>query len=81
MATGKTCSKFDVVVAEMLMDLPEEVCGILAAVLEFRLLNHVSEDAEGISDVYEVTLLAKFYGAVRVQDFRPIAIWSVFLKL
>ena len=36
---------------------------------------------EEVWDVYEVTLLAKFYGAVRVQDFRPIAVWSVPLKL
>lgn len=81
LASGKTCSKQDMVVAEMLVDLPEDVCDILAGIFELRLLNHVSEDSEVIWDEYEVSLIAKKYGAVRVQDFRPIAVWSVFLKM
>ncbi len=81
LASGKTCSKFDMVVAEMLSDLPDELLDLLADVYRYRIMNHHSEDDDELFDQHEATLIAKFFGAVRVKDYRPIAVLSVFLKL
>ena len=40
---GKT-SADDLIVAEMLLDLSDDIFGVLAAAFQLRLLNHTSED-------------------------------------
>ena len=79
--TGKTCSKYDIVVAEMIFSMPEELADMLAEIFRLRILNHRSEDEETLFDLHEATLIAKFFGAISVKDFRPIAVLSAFLKL
>eukprot|EP00973_Karenia_brevis_P057264 7966879-Karenia_brevis.AAC.1 len=63
LADGKTCSQEDMVVAEMLKALPDEVTDMLAEIFILRLLNHPSESGDDIWDMHWVTLLAKVPGA------------------
>ena len=48
---GKTCALDDLMVAEMLLEAPEEVADIIAELFKLRLLNHASCDDDGIGCV------------------------------
>eukprot|EP00959_Pyramimonas_sp_CCMP1952_P382625 8017428-Pyramimonas_sp.AAC.1 len=78
---GKTCSRDDCIVMEMLKELSTETLDLLAELYVLRLRNHPSEQLDPIFNRHQVTLLAKFYGACRVKDCRPIALLSCLLKL
>eukprot|EP00959_Pyramimonas_sp_CCMP1952_P175485 3667310-Pyramimonas_sp.AAC.1 len=81
MRDGKTCSKDDMLVAEMLQTLSDEALSILAELYALRILNHPTEEVELFWGRHQVILLQKFFGAKRGKDFRPFAILSVLLKL
>ena len=80
MASGKTCSD-DLVVAEMLQELDDDLFGVLANMFKLRLLNHVSEDSEHAWAVQSLNLVKKKMRAVMIKDFRLIAMLPVLQKI
>ena len=54
------------VVAEMIVNLPEELTDMLAEIYRLRILDQQTEDADTTFDMHEATLIAKFFGAVCV---------------
>jgi hypothetical protein len=76
MNIGKTCSQ-DLVVAEMLHQLDDDVFDELAKAFRFRLLNHVTEDEEKMWENQTLNLVKTKLNAKYIEDFRPIAIIPV----
>ena len=79
--TGKTCSKDDRIVAEMILALPEEAFDVLCDVFRLRILNHPGADDAGSFSKYEMTLLMKIADPRSMRQWRPIAVLSVLAKL
>ena len=80
---GKT-SAADLVVIEMLKDLPDDLCDILIDLYTRRLLNHEVPDLENFEDPWGeivANLIAKILRPETVRQFRPIAIIPVLAKL
>ena len=77
---GKTCAE-DMVVAEMLQHLDDDILTVLADIFKERLLNRGKWAHDDTLDSHLVTLLRKKGFANRVKDFRPIATLPVLYKL
>ena len=80
LSSGKTCGK-DLIVAEMLFQLDEDVIEEIARSFTFRLLNHASEDEDKVWELQTLNLIKKKAQAIYIEDFRPIAIIAVLHKL
>ena len=80
MKSGKTCST-DMIVAEMLFLLDEDILDEVAKTFTLRFLNHHSEDADHSWQHQFLNLVKKKADAIHIKDFRPIAIIPVFQKL
>ncbi len=80
LSPGKTCSD-DLVVAEMLFQLDDDILDELAKSFRFRLLNHGTEEAEVMWVKQTLSLVKKRANAKHIADFRPIAILPVLQKL
>ena len=70
MKSGKTCAEDDVIVYEMPKLFSADCSGALAEMYALRIMNHPAEEVEPLWDRHPVILLAKFYGAKKVKDFR-----------
>ena len=79
MATGKTCAT-DLVVAEMLHQLDDDVLDTLAAIFRLRLLSHESQDNECAWNEQVLNLIKKKVKLEFIKDFRPILILPVLQK-
>jgi len=80
MAAGKTCAD-DLVVAEMLHQLDDDVLDVLASMFQLRFLNHYSEDSENSWSEQVLNLVKKKARVEYIKDFRPIAILPVLEKV
>ena len=67
--------------AEMLLELDDDVLSVLAQIFNTRLLNQSHSPNDTAWDKILVTLLRKKGFANRVQDFRPIASIPVLYKV
>ena len=76
MQIGKTCSE-DLVVAEMLQSLDDDILDVLADLFKLRLINHTSEDSAEAWAMQNQNLIKKKVKAVQILQFRPIAILPV----
>ena len=82
MRGGKSCSEEDMVVAEMLFLLSEEVLDLLAELFKDRLMNRQGNDDNLVWNTHVVSLIAKKGGGAEyTKDFRPIALLPVIYKL
>ena len=80
MQRGKSCAS-DMLVAEMLFQLDDDVWEAIAQTFRMRMLNHVSEDEDEAWDEQVVQLLRKKVAPKTVKDFRPITILPMLQKL
>ena len=80
MAAGKTCAS-DLVVAEMLQQLDDDLLDVLAVMFRLRLLNHYSEDSEASWNDQVLNLVKKKVRVEFIKDFRPITILPVLEKV
>ena len=67
MRGGKSCSEEDMVVAEMLFLLSEEVLDLLAELLKDRLMNRQGNDDNPVWSAHGVSLIAKKGGGESTQ--------------
>eukprot|EP00959_Pyramimonas_sp_CCMP1952_P414540 8685581-Pyramimonas_sp.AAC.1 len=63
MRDGKTWSKDDMLVAEMLQTLSDDARSISAELYILRISTHPTEEVEPLRDRHQVILLQKFFGA------------------
>eukprot|EP00959_Pyramimonas_sp_CCMP1952_P320587 6708711-Pyramimonas_sp.AAC.1 len=56
---GKSCSRSDMVVAEMLQEGPDEVFDIIAALFGLRLINHPTLAEDEVWDEFDIHLIEK----------------------
>ena len=77
---GKTCAE-DLLVAEMLLGLDDDIMELLACVFRERLLNNDHASLDSSWNSHRVNLLKKKLFQYRVRDFRPIALLPVLYKL
>ena len=78
---GKTCSRTDMVVAEMLLAAPEAIFEVIADLFKLRLLHDQETDTDMVWDWHEVVLLAKVVDPRVIKQWRPISVLSVLYKL
>ncbi len=76
--TGKTCSRDDMITAEMIQELPEEVFDDISELFKMRMRNVADDDA---FTTYEIALLEKVVNPRRMREWRPISVISVMAKL
>ena len=79
MPKGKTSAR-DLVVVEMLQDLPDDLLDVLISVFVRRLLNEDTEDENPWEEIF-ANLIEKKRHPETIKEYRPIAIIPVLAKL
>ena len=77
----RTCSRDDLLVAEMLQAAPDELFDIFASLFQHRVLNSRSTIDDPAWDRHEITLIEKIFKPTLISKFRPIVIIPVLLKV
>ena len=77
---GRSCNEEDMVVAQMLFLLSEDVFDLIAEFLKDRFLNRHAENDTLVWGTHVVSLTGKKAGAEFANDFRPAALFPVIYK-
>ena len=77
----RTSCAGDQIVIEMLTELDADIWETIASCLQFRLINHWTEETEELWKALQITIVKKKNGKLTMRRFRPFAMLPTIYRL